>query len=1238
MAKRDVDIRIGGDIKDLEKVLGSAFKNISGFVKKSQGIFKQIDIFKDANENVQRFKKSIDELQSEQAKLNTELAKSKSINDANNKTYKETTREVKTVEQNVKDLNKAIAQSRKIARTPALRKEYEAQGTSVKTLKSNIDKLIITREKSKATLLDLKNANKLNRQELANSRAAVKAAESANKSHASQLKNVQASLERFRSTSKRASEALRAEGIETKNLAREKQRLAASVESAAKRSVRSQRLQSARDIIGLDSNSLDRQIRQARAAFERLRRSGSLSAKEIELAFKKTQNRIREIRNTARRTSPVFRNLAASVAGVFAGARLAQGAVDFVNLVDEYKSITAQIKVATRSEEEFNIAQVKVFEIAKATRTPLNDTAKLYGRIARATKKLNVTQKQQFDTTTIVNQSILASGANAREAEAAVIQLGQALASGRLSGDELRSVAEQTPRLARAIADGLGVPIGALKELGKQGKLTSEVVIGALLTQKDIIDREFAQLPVTVGQALSNLKTSFTKFAGEFEKETGFTEGLASAIQVIADNLPGILSTLGAIAKVAVSIFAGRLIGGFITKMATLATTAKVAAVSFRAVGVAISGMLGGIPGLIAAVVSLGVAFIDLGDDAEETAKQLEKAEKAASDAVKAYKALTTEQARGTARSRLSDRQQDIAKKLKEQLDLVNKLQAAEDKRNASPLAGNRLLGGSEIAAAKQRKLLEDARKELKVLQAQSDATAKALNDIFEIDLDASGINKLLAEAAKQTIPDTFDKKALQKLESLQNSIKTFAAGIAKKTATTIDEVLAAVDKRFLKTADDTKKLIDRLEKNVASIQATGGKDEELEKAEAALAAAKAEEQKLKIIVAQTKEKEKQLFIDKEIKTIVDGATKLQALNNQVNTLAASVAGKTARTVQQVVDAVDEKFNNLRDKAAKTVEELTKIANKAATSDAFTEEDRDTATENQIAAEAAQAEIELLVQKAQAIELVKNLEQETNRLLAERKLLIEEQNELLQTGSIPASEAQANIRNITAETNAEMELLRDNTTAMLEKLVGADQAVAMLSKIKGKVKELSQEQQLAIKINDTFANGLTNALTDFIFTADSAKDAFKKFAVDFLKRIAQMILQQTILNALGGGGGVGGAFASVGSNHAGGLAGQGQRRLVNPAVFFNAPKYHEGGIAGLKSNEVPSILKRDEEILTRDDPRHAANGGNQGISLQILNAIDPVSIIEAGMNTPAGTKSVMNILRANKKSVRTLVS
>lgn len=204
-----------------------------------------------------------------------------------------------------------------------------------------------------------------------------------------------------------------------------------------------------------------------------------------------------------------------SLAAAFSVSVLTSAIRGIANAADSYNLMNARLKLATDSQQEFNTAQGELRRIADATQTPLASLVTLYGRISRPLKEAGRSQADILKVTEAVATSFRISGASAQEAENGVIQFAQALGSGALRGDEFNSVAEQAPRLMQALADSLGVPIGALKEMASQGLLTASVVTDALTGQLDVLRREAESLPQTVGGAMTALADDWNEAIGQ---------------------------------------------------------------------------------------------------------------------------------------------------------------------------------------------------------------------------------------------------------------------------------------------------------------------------------------------------------------------------------------------------------------------------------------------------------------------------------------------------------------------------------------------------------------------------------------------------------------------------------------------------------------------------------------------------------------------------------------------------
>lgn len=210
---------------------------------------------------------------------------------------------------------------------------------------------------------------------------------------------------------------------------------------------------------------------------------------------------------------------------------------DAIRQADTWNLLEGRLRLVTDSTQQLVSVQADLFDIAQESRTGYEQNADLYARIARATQDLNKTQYENLDVTEAISKSFIVSGASAESAKAAVIQLGQGFASGTLRGEELNSVLEQAPRLAEAIADGMGVSVGQLKKMGEEGKLTAEKVYEAIRTQKNAIEEEFDQMPKTVGQSLVVLTNQIGLTIHEFDQMHGVTASIGTAITGVSDIL-----------------------------------------------------------------------------------------------------------------------------------------------------------------------------------------------------------------------------------------------------------------------------------------------------------------------------------------------------------------------------------------------------------------------------------------------------------------------------------------------------------------------------------------------------------------------------------------------------------------------------------------------------------------------------------------------------------------------------
>nr|EKU0186319.1 tape measure protein [Klebsiella pneumoniae] len=284
----------------------------------------------------------------------------------------------------------------------------------------------------------------------------------------------------------------------------------------------------------------------------------------LELMERGFDSTTRAVNNTERSMS--------SLSGVAVALAAALSVKQVSEYADAWATVNNKLANSLRPNEQLADVTERVFNITQQTRSSLDATASLYARLERATRQYGTSADDLAKLTTIINQGFVVSGATAQEAENAIIQLSQGLASGALRGEEFNSVNEQGNRLIVALADSMGVSIGEMRNMAAQGKLTTDVVVNGLLSQGAVIGKEFANTTTTISQALQVAGNNVTKFFGENSTVKSFAAGFRDSVITISENL----ETLGTALIGAAAIMGGRFAGAL--AMATAAQASRVKA------------------------------------------------------------------------------------------------------------------------------------------------------------------------------------------------------------------------------------------------------------------------------------------------------------------------------------------------------------------------------------------------------------------------------------------------------------------------------------------------------------------------------------------------------------------------------------------------------------------------------------------------------------------------------------
>ncbi|MDM8396161.1 tape measure protein [Acinetobacter baumannii] len=287
--------------------------------------------------------------------------------------------------------------------------------------------------------------------------------------------------------------------------------------------------QESRLVIVIDAKNAERNARNLGNELDSIERKGDFATKSMDAL------------------SVATRQLAGYMAGL-----VTVGAA--VSKMDTYTGIQNQLKLVTDGQNQLNTAMDNTFEIAQRSRSSWESTATVYQKLAMNAKDVGLAQEDIGRLTETISKGIALSGATAAQADAAIMQLGQALGNGALRGDEFNSVMENGYGLMQLLAKGMNVPIGQLKSMAENGELTSEKVTKALLKMSDEADKQFGKTDSTIGQSLGLLSNSLTQFIGEAGRSSGAAQVLSGSIEGLANNFElladgAVVLGIGAITK-----------------------------------------------------------------------------------------------------------------------------------------------------------------------------------------------------------------------------------------------------------------------------------------------------------------------------------------------------------------------------------------------------------------------------------------------------------------------------------------------------------------------------------------------------------------------------------------------------------------------------------------------------------------------------------------------------------------
>lgn len=408
----------------------------------------------------------------------------------------------------------------------------------------------------------------------------------------------------------------------------------------------------------------------------------------------------------------IYAALSAAIYGVMTA--MTNLAVATVKMADEYTSIQNRMKLYITDAKELGKVNSQLAQFSMENNVGLRETATLFSRLAPSMQKLGANTAAITTVVDAFGKSMRIGGATAMEAASATIQFSQAMASGKLAGDEFRSISEASPRFLKAIAEGSGIAADKLKEMSAAGMLTTQVISKALLKEYPKLIEENKKLGVTMEQGANAIKTGFLVAIGEFNEGAGITKALGEAMLDLAQGMltgaqnarqfgkdvndwfsanAGTINTVVDAFKLLATVIATRYVASLVlataasvkltyqTSAMAAATTASMrafvlgatAATAFGRAAQTAFAFMGGWAGIALTIAGVATSYLLLRDNAAEASKKLVESSEYADMTTNSFKQLNAEQQKN-ARASLIKSMSDVNEKLDEQANTVNRV------------------------------------------------------------------------------------------------------------------------------------------------------------------------------------------------------------------------------------------------------------------------------------------------------------------------------------------------------------------------------------------------------------------------------------------------------------------------------------------------------------------------------------------------------------------------------------
>lgn len=856
--------------------------------------------------------------------------------------------------------------------------------------------------------------------------------------------------------------------------------------------------------------------------------------------------------------------------------------------------------------------------------------------------------------------------------------LEQSFSKGIIQAEELRGqLGDRLPGAFTKLAQAIGLSNAELTKLMENGELTADALP---LLAEFMADEVAAQLPEAVSNTraeLARLRTAFDDFLvhlsrgglGEAVRELAielrafftskegleFAASLANGFRILVNALRtvvallggpnGVLNALQVLAGIKIASWAGQWaqgLGNLAVQLAATTRGANAAGAAARTMGARFMAALGPI-GIALALITEAFFVYKLRSDAaaEATKRQAER-----------LRELNT--AQGQALQRvidLTEETQKLAAARKE-----DALKTREQAKETLALARTELarIRAQDVPALARDAKAQRINQQLRAIQDAEEAIREAEDAIGDYNTTAAA-----AAVAK-------DRLRRESWEAEAAALREFAA-IEKELSSETNR------EKFLNDEDYYDRLNDRARAAYALLgeasreyvkQSTLDAQNALQQTIGRLRAQRAGLD-LSSLAKQEDAAAKRAY-EKRQKLAEKAADELKRIDQEVLEAAADTVDGRLALLDFELDMREAKLRELQEALRKAAAETSGV--EAAFLSARAAEVGTAAARFGEGGDIRAARVQDETEQGMHDEFQRR-EEELNELIEARAAKIEYINALREAGQLTQLEAEQRARDVMLAGQdavaAKALALRDFLLAnqgLLSGMMNVEAVLAHLDQLAIKVNTgttASQKflytwrEEIASGVANTFgvfAAGIADAVKGVGSWSDAFKaagDAFLNFAADFLVNIGKMIMQAIILKAIqnaisGGSGGFwNAARGAIGVAHTGAIVGApiATSKTVSPLAFVGAPRYHSGGFPGLRSDEVPIIAQKGEEILSRTNPRNALNGGGTPAapSLKIINAIDSASVVSEAMNRRDGQQPIINMMRARKAEIKQIL-